>query len=251
MQATRLSAAARITRMVMITALSLWLSTALMAAQTAQLEIEGQPFVLDEFGAVIAEHDGIVEVQMMILPQDQRAAAYRDVDFKEGDQIIMINGKRAKTAADIEAAYNDLKTGDKITLAIKRDQARMMVSFPKADPEKLGARVMVSTAPAGAENATPILSLGILVTETEGEVEVVDALKAPPGFPEKIKFNKGDIIAKLQGQPVTSVSDFEERYNAIETGEEVTIEKRNGGDVNEFSFAKPEAPQGRMMIKKQ
>ena len=251
MQATRLSAAARITRMVMITALSLWLSTALMAAQTAQLEIEGQPFVLDEFGAVIAEHDGIVEVQMMILPQDQRAAAYRDVDFKEGDQIIMINGKRAKTAADIEAAYNDLKTGDKITLAIKRDQARMMVSFPKADPEKQGARIMVRTAPAGAENATPILSLGILVTETEGEVEVVDALKAPPGFPEKIKFNKGDIIAKLQGQPVTSVSDFEERYNAIETGEEVTIEKRNGGDVNEFSFAKPEAPQGRMMIKKQ
>lgn len=251
MQATCPKAATRITRMAIITALCLCLSTALIAAQTAQLEIEGQPFVLDEFGAVIAEHDGIVEVQMMVLPEDQRAAAYRKVDLRKGDQIIMINGKRARTAADLEAAYNDLKTGDKITLAIKRDQARMMISFPKADPEKQGARVMIRTAPPGAENATPILSLGILVTETDGKIEIVDALPTPPGFPEQIKFNKGDIIAKLQGQPVTSVSDFEERYNAIETGEEVTIEKRNGGDVNEFSFVKPEAPQGRMMIKKQ
>lgn len=228
-----------------------------LSAQTqtqtqTQLKFEGQPFVFNEFGAIIAEQEGALKIQMMVMEPEQREPAYRKVDLKAGDQIVMVNGKRAKSTADLEAAYKALKAGEEITLAIKRDQARMMVNFPKGDPEKQGARIMVRTMPEGGEdNAVPILGLGLLVSETDGKVEVVDKLPVPPGFPENLDFKQGDIIAKLQNEPVVSVTDLETRYGAIATGDKVTVEVLRGGDVEVFGFAKPEAPQGRIMMKKQ
>jgi S1-C subfamily serine protease len=220
-------------------------------AQTSKLRIEGEPFVFNELGAVIGKHEGTLQVDFLALQPDQREATYRETDLQQGDQIIMVNGKRAESTVDLKSVYENLKTGDKITLAIKRDKARMMVSFPKGDPEKQGARIMVRTAPEGADDATPLLPLGILVSESDGQVTVVDALPTPPGFPENIKFSPGDVISQLQGEPVESISDLEKRYSAIATGEEVEIEVIRDGGVDVFGFLKPELPEGRMMIKKQ
>jgi len=221
-------------------------------AQSAQLKIEGQPFVLNEFGAVIGEHDGTLEIDMVVIEPENRDAAYREIDLKAQDQILMFNGKRVKSTAEFEAAYNALKPGDDVTLAIKRERHRMMVSFPKGKPNARGPRIMVRTAPQGeAGDVTPILGLGILVSETEGKVEVVDALPTPPGVEIKQVFEKGDIIVKLQDKPVVSIADLETRFGKIAVGDEVSFEVTRDGGKDVFTIAKPDAPQGRVTIKKQ
>ncbi len=230
------------------------LATGATAQETksAQMEIEGQPFVLNEFGAVIGEHDGVLEVEIVVMEAGDREPAYRKIDIKAGDQIVMINGKRAKTTADLEAIYGDLKTGDKLTMAIKRGQARQMISFPKGDPEAGGARIMVRTSHDGAgAEVTPILGLSLIVSEEEGQVSVVDLLPIPVGLPEDVVFKQKDVITKLQNQPVASVADLDSQYSAIATGDKVVLEILRDGEVLTFDFGKPEAPEGRIMMKKQ
>jgi len=221
--------------------------------QMTQMKFEGQPFVLNEFGAIIIGNDGILEIQIMAMESDQRQPAYRKIDLKTGDQIVMVNGKRVKSTADLEEIYNTVKVGEAITIAIKRDQVRQMIAFPKADPEaEEGARIMVrTTLDDGGDGATPILGLGLLVAEEEGEVSVVDILPMPSGLPEDVVFNQGDIIAKLQNEPVASASDLDTRYADIATGDEVVMEITRDGESQSFTFAKPQAPEGRVMMKKQ
>ena len=57
--------------------------------QMTQMKFEGQPFVLNEFGAIIIGNDGILEIQIMAMESDQRQPAYRKIDLKTGDQIVM------------------------------------------------------------------------------------------------------------------------------------------------------------------
>lgn len=222
-------------------------------AQSTQLNIEGEPFVFNEFGAIIAEHDGSLQVEMILMEPDQREAAYKKVDLKQGDEVFMINGKRAKSISDIQEIYDALKAGDNITLAVRRDKARMMVSFPKADPDAPGGhRMMIRTATVGdGADITPIPGLGIVVSEADGNVKVSGVLPMPPDAEFKQVFEEGDIITEFQDKPLTSAADLQSRLEEIAVGDVMTVEVSREGGTDVFKFAKPEPPKLRTVIQKQ
>ncbi|MCP4684121.1 MAG: PDZ domain-containing protein [bacterium] len=221
-------------------------------AQAVKMEIEGQPFVMPEFGAVIGAHDGVLKIDIVAMDPEDREAAYRKIDIKTGDEIMMINGKRVKSTADLEAIYNTVAVGEEITVATKRGPKRQMIAFPKGDPETQGTRLMVRTsADHGGGEVTPILALALLVSEDEGKVSVADVLPVPVGLPDDVVFTSGDVIVKLQDETVTSISDLDTRYSGIATGDKVVFELLRDGETRTFNFAKPEAPEGQIMMKKQ
>ncbi|MCP4569287.1 MAG: PDZ domain-containing protein, partial [FCB group bacterium] len=87
--------------------------------------------------------------------------------------------------------------------------------------------------------------------EDEGKVSVADVLPVPVGLPDDVVFTSGDIIVKLQDESVTSISDLDTRYSGIATGDEVVFELLRDGETRTFNFAKPAAPEGQIMMKKQ
>jgi len=96
---------------------------------------QGAVQIIDELGAVIVSEDSSLTVQM-VMPAQDRPAEYQAVDLQAKDQILMLNGKKIISIQDLDEGYQKIDVGQDVQLAIKRGKDRMIVSFPKADPEK-------------------------------------------------------------------------------------------------------------------
>lgn len=111
--------------------------------------------------------------------------------LKEGDEIVAVDGKEVKSAAEyIQAVGNDRKAGDKLKITYIRGG------------EKHDTEVTLS-APAAAE--TQVLMPGLapdMASRGEGEVKV--ALVEKGSDAEKAGVKVGDIILEVEGRPVSS-----------------------------------------------
>ena len=59
----------------------------------------------------------------------------------------------------------------------------------------------------------------------------------------------GDIIRSINDTKITSVEQLNSTYEAIEVGDDVTVEIESGGATKTLMFKKPEPPQMRMQIR--
>ena len=69
--------------------------------------------MIPEFGALIIENDSTLTVEH-VMEARGRKAAYKDVDLKKNDIILIVNGKRTPTAADLDTLLAVLDPGDEI-----------------------------------------------------------------------------------------------------------------------------------------
>ncbi len=107
------------------------------------LKIEGENlFMLQEFILVLAEEEGKVVVNLSP-PEGSLPEEYKDIDIRGRDVIRMMNGKRVVTTAAVKEIYEKLKTGEEIKFGIMRGEEMFIVSFPKADPEKVQEGMMI------------------------------------------------------------------------------------------------------------
>jgi hypothetical protein len=97
---------------------------------------------LDEVGAIVLLKDDKIKVEF-VMPTDKRAKAYMNVDIKNADEILMVNGQKVKTPEDIEVIYKALNVGEEFKLGIRRDGNLMIVSYNKADPDDLPKKKMM------------------------------------------------------------------------------------------------------------
>ena len=84
---------------------------------------EGEIFFLNELSAIISEKDGVIIVEHA-MPTDQRPENYRDIDFKQGDEILMVNANRVKLVKDLEQIYNEHEVGETMKLGVRRGEER-------------------------------------------------------------------------------------------------------------------------------
>lgn len=98
---------------------------------------------------IIPEVGGIIKVDGKELrvdrvrPAEARTEAYRGVDLREGDQVLLVNGKRVKTIAALREAYDGAATGSEIKVGLQRGEELLSIAFPKADPKDLpGIRII-------------------------------------------------------------------------------------------------------------
>lgn len=211
-----------------------------------------QVVMLNEVGGVlIFENDGL-KVLIEPPPASQRMEVYRDVDLREGDIIVMMNGKRFKSAGEANELLNQLAVGDPIKLAVKRGEATHMVSFPKADPNDLkGSQMIIKSAPCGDGQSMEVVSdLALLVVGKDNQVSVDDILPGAPDASTGMTLQKGDIITTCNGAGVTSPAQLAELVANLNVGDQITLTVTRGEETSEVSFAKPEAPEDTRVIRK-
>jgi len=92
--------------------------------------------VFPEVGGLILTHGRDLRVER-VQPPDNRIAAYKGVDLREGDLLVLFNGERVKTILALNKAYEALPVGSTLKLGLQRDTQLLNVSFVKADPKDL------------------------------------------------------------------------------------------------------------------
>ena len=234
-------------------------------SDSAMDKIVGQPFTLGEIGAVVVDNGKEIKV-LHAMPVDMRPKAYKEIDIKDGDIILMCNGKRLKTLKELEEAYNATAVGAAFKLGVKRGEERMIVAFAKADPKDLPKMQMTMSTgdgpmPAGGGNvrrmvvgghgqnmgdAEPLMGLGLIVGKRDNIVKVVSVL---PNAPKGTDFKVDDVIETFNGEKVKSPAQFLEMYDKLAVGAKLEVQYKRGDKTMQASLAKPEAPQGRIMMR--
>ncbi|UCE24466.1 MAG: PDZ domain-containing protein [Candidatus Zixiibacteriota bacterium] len=211
-----------------------------------------QVVMLNELGGVLVFENDSLKVLIEPTSASQRMAAYRDVDLRQGDVVVMINGKRFKSAEEANGILNSLAIGEEIKLAVRRDGSIRMVSFPKADPDKLeGPQLMVKTASCGpGETMEVVGDLSLMLIGKENQVRVDEILPGGTSTIPGMTLQKGDIITVCNGTSVTSPAQFAELIAGLSVGDQINLTVTRGDETVEMAFAKPEATEGARVIKR-
>jgi len=229
-------------------------------------DIEGPPYNLAELGAVIVQRAGALEV-LFVAPPPERPKGYADVDVEAGDRLMMLNGKKLKTVADLEAGMNEAAVGEAVKIGLKRGKDLRMIAFPKADPDDLPrAQMMMKhvsvdesgekkemhfTADGEGEPLSVLVGGGLLVKAEEGRLVVAHLLPDAGEILGAADVRQGDLLISLQGEKLSEPAALDEAWSRIETGDEVALVLARDGKEFGVNFIKAEAPEpGMMMIKK-
>jgi PDZ domain-containing secreted protein len=225
-------------------------------------------FHLKEVQALITSSNDSVKV-LMVLPTDIRPEHYRDIDIKNGDEILMVNKARVKSVKTLEEMYNNLDIGAEFKMGIRRDGNLSMIAFKKIDPKDLpqGQNVQIRTSTGsgaetgrnvvtrtlrvdseGSENMQPLMGTGLMVGEEGGQVKVMmvmDHMKTALG---DVDLKVGDVIKTINGTKITSLDQIMQVYDKIESGKKLELTYGRDKKDMQASFTKPEA-KGRMIIR--
>lgn len=230
---------------------------------------KGSVTILNELGSIIVA-DGEGLLVQMAGPKEVRPEKYKDVDLRDNDRIIMLNGSKITTVQQFEDGYKTIDIGSDIELGVKRDKIMMIVSLPKASPDELPKmRAMVispedgeissleneggianirTMSSEGMTDIKPVPGAGIIAGEKEGDVVVMMLLPNAGEIFEVNGLEKDDIILSLQGREISSCQQFSDEFSAIPVGSTVSISYSRDGKTGELSFTRQET-SGAMELK--
>ena len=210
--------------------------------------------------AMISSTDSKLEVDF-IPPGDQRDPAYKDVDIRQGDILMMLNGKRLKSIAQLRKLYERLEVGAEIKVGLKRGKDMVIVAFPKADDSQMGGQVVQMThdvtegqegtpgqiitktmsfgGPDDGQGVLPLVGLGVLLADGEDNLKVMQKLQIQGMKVTETDLQPEDIILSINDQAVKSGKQFNPIYEAIPEGSKVTLKIQRGEETLNIVFDKP------------
>jgi len=101
---------------------------------------EGDAIPLVQFGAVLIEKDGTLQVGPKLQLQGMKA---KEINLAEGDVVLAINGTDVKSAGQFRPVYDKLAEGADVNLKVKRGEETIDVTFAK--PSMGGMKVITRT----------------------------------------------------------------------------------------------------------
>ncbi len=151
--------------------------------------------------------------------------------LKGGDVITSVNGQAVKTGNDLVNPIAQAPIGSKVKIAYVRDRqtketsavvedrtrvfpnsaSRQSDSLNDSQPAEFGLRV---------ENLTPERASRVGMEGQKG-VLVVDV--DPASFGDDLNFTRGDVIAEVNRQPVTSVAEYKTVIGKLKPGDNVVF----------------------------
>jgi serine protease Do len=152
--------------------------------------------------------------------------------LKGGDVITSVNGQAVKTGNDLVNPIAQAPIGSKVKLTYMRDRAQKEATatvedrsrvFPNAAgrlngdqpgevaPTEFGLHVEELTPDRGHRVGMEGQK-GVLVTETD-----------PASFADDLGFSRGDVISTVNGETVSSVSDYRKAVSKLKHGEDVVF----------------------------
>jgi S1-C subfamily serine protease len=237
--------------------------------QTRSFEIKNAQGVFNfpELGAVIIQSDSILTVGPA-LPGARRPAEYREVDLKTGDTLLMVNGKRIRTAAELEAVYENLAIGETLKLGLRRGKDLLLASFAKADPADLPQMTFQMKTDKDGSEATdlpegkqmmmvdasdtsllPLLELGLMLREGEHGLTVDRVLQNAAEVFGSAAPTSGAIVTAINGTAVSTVADFRQVYDKLAEGDKLTFDYKADGDERSVAVMVPE--KARIQMRKE
>jgi len=207
----------------------------------------GDAFPIPETGALVVREGSDLKVQF-VPPPENRREPYKQVDLQVNDLILLVNGKRVKTIADLSKAHDETPIGAELKLGIQRDKQMMIVSFPKADPKDLPQRTM-RIVTAGGEGNEILPAVGIVLSETKHSVIVKKLLPVESAVVKNLDVQEGDVVTSINGTSVSSVKKFIDLYDKLDVGAKVSWNTERKGKRIVVEFEKPK-PMGPVIIRR-
>ena len=216
--------------------------------------------MIREIGAIMEMSDEGLRV-VLAMPGEARPEAYRDIDVREDDVILVVNGKRIRELATARDLLDNASPGDEIALGIDRGGRSVVVRFPKADPASLPDR-MVFSGPGGhgggverrmmiqgdVGDLTPVMGLGVILESDGDEPQTVTVSAVLPIGETDLA--EGDVLKSLGGEPVVSAAKVAEAVDAMDVGAEIALVVLRGDE--EVSVTQPKsAAQGQIRVRNQ
>jgi len=229
--------------------------------------IVGEPFSLGEVGAVIMDTGKEIKF-LHVMPADNRLKAYKDVDIKDGDEILMCNGKRIKMLKELETTYKELAVSAEFKMGVKRNNERFIVSFQKADPKDLPkmemsivtrdgpnsggdgtpqVRRMTIGGGQGSGDIAPLFGLGLIIGKKDNVFKVIGLAPSAATALAGVDIKPDDIIESFNGEKIKSTQQLSEMYEKLAVGAKIELQYKRGDKTMQALLTKPEA-QGRVII---
>src|SRR5258705_4172294 len=151
--------------------------------------------------------------------------------LKGGDVITNINGQPVKTGSDLVNPIALAPIGSKVKIAYVRDRQSKETSavvedrtrvFPNSALRQVDSQSDTAPAEFGLriENLTPDRASRVGMEGQKG-VLVVDV--DPASFGDDLGFTRGDVIAEVNRQPVSSVADYKAAVTKLKAGQNVVF----------------------------
>ena len=208
--------------------------------------LEGEPFLLKELGAVCAMEAGAVKV-ITVMPPAQRPEAYKDVDLQQDDIISMANGRHIGAIKDLQAIYDSLSVGGTLKLGIRRAGEMRLASLTKGNPKDFPHLQMKVVHGGDGGDLETFPAVGVAI-RMKGKTLVIDELLPGESPVRKLDVKPGDIIASVNGRPVTSLKEYEDVFDSLAPGKDVTWSLVRGESRYSVTFSKPKP---RMIIRRE
>jgi C-terminal processing protease CtpA/Prc len=231
-------------------------------------DVQGQPYSLDELGAVVAQMGTDFKV-LFVMDPPARLEPYRSVDLKAEDLLLMVNGKKITSLEMLKATIDSVAMGGQIQLGIRRDKDMQIVHYAKADPKTLpqvkhmtvtqtnvgqgsGEQTFISKGGSG-EHVSILKGTGIIVKQGEHGLEVMDLMPMAADIAELKGLAAGDRVVSLQGKKLSDLASAGAAWEALATGEPVKLVCSRNSKEQTYTFAKPDPAKdsgGAVMITK-
>lgn len=252
-----------------------WAATALSQAMTKTVtmnagDIKGQPYSLEELGALVA-HVGDEFKVLIVTDPLQRTKNYQNVDLRAEDRILMVNGKKLTSIEQLKSVIDSVAIGGNIQLGIRRGKDMKVVGYAKADPKTLpkverkfvthevgpgGPKTTEQTFTSSGETGETVAVMkgaGVIVRQAEGHLEVMHVMPEGASIEVLKDLKAGDLVLSLQGKKAETLDGLEATWNSLATGDPVKLVCSRAGVEHTYAFAKPDAsksPGGAMIITK-
>ncbi|MEO1021161.1 MAG: hypothetical protein AAFW89_01340 [Bacteroidota bacterium] len=204
------------------------------AQQTMQFSGESS-LLIKEYVAMVVEEDGALTVAFA------RPKLNATIDqLEKGDVLLMMNGKRMSTLADLKDQYASIPKGEELKIGIRRGEERFILRTTRSSDDNSSGTVRTITMGSGdGGDANVIAELGLVVETTEEGIVIKQTV--PIIMPNELKTEgalEDYVIAEINGKTPESTDDIKAIIKGIDVGSTYTLLLKKGDQSKEVSIKK-------------
>lgn len=163
-----------------------------------------------------------------------------EAGLREGDIITAVNGSQLRDFNELRTMVANMAPGDEVELEVTRNEQRLTIRVQLAERSLFVNDVQqnANIQEEGVGTSSPEEALGVRIEPLTPRQLQAMGLSSDEGVEGVLlarvdqnsaafrdaELRRGDIISKVNRQPVTSVSDFQRVYRNIETGSAFMVE---------------------------
>lgn len=189
---------------------------------------------LDE---VVAESMGIENTDGVLIERITDDGPAKDSDLQPEDVVVALNGKVVEDTDDLRNRIADMAPGTVVELEVIRDGAPRSISIeldelPDGDPSRTASR-------EESPNDSPASTIGIDAMDIsrqwsriyeQGSGVVISVVRSG-SVAEERGLQRGDLIREVNGDPVSSVQEFNAMFRRFEPGQAIRFRIQRGNNA--------------------